>query len=197
MLRGIKDKLEIHHGVRILDSAVVAAVIQSDRYIADRFQPDKSIDLLDEAAASLRLQQESKPESLEIIDRSIATISIELEALKKEKDPKSIEKRNELQKLLFQKQRESERITEIWKEEKEKLMKSKEIKAKLEKARFDLEKAEREGRYEEAGKLKYVDIPAMESELPKGEFDDESNSLLSEAVTAKHISYVVSKTTSK
>eukprot|EP01080_Neovahlkampfia_damariscottae_P004591 gene4592-7974_t len=195
MLRGIKEKLEIHHGVRILDSAVVAAVVQSDRYIADRFQPDKSIDLLDEAAASLRLQQESKPESLEIIDRAIATISIELEALKKEKDPKSIEKRNELQKSLEKKQKESARLTEVWREEKDKLLKSKEIKARLEKARFDLEKAEREGRYEEAGKLKYVEIPAMESELPTEDFDSDTTSLLSDAVTAKHISYVVSKTT--
>jgi ATP-dependent Clp protease ATP-binding subunit ClpB len=194
MLRGVKEKLEIHHGVRILDSAVVAAVVQSDRYIADRFQPDKSIDLLDEAAAALKLQQESKPESLEIIDRAIATISIELGALKKEKNPLSAQKREDLEKLLAEKQKESERLSNIWKEEKEKLLKSKETKSKLEKLRYDLEKAEREGKYEEAGRLKYDLIPNLESLLPPDE-NEESNSLLSDAVTSRHISYVVSKIT--
>jgi ATP-dependent Clp protease ATP-binding subunit ClpB len=117
-----------------------------------------------------------------------------LGALKKEKNPLSAQKREDLEKLLAEKQKESERLSNIWKEEKEKLLKSKETKSKLEKLRYDLEKAEREGKYEEAGRLKYDLIPNLESLLPPDE-NEESNSLLSEAVTSRHISYVVSKIT--
>lgn len=195
ILRGIKEKLELHHGVRILDSAIVSAVIQSDRYITERFQPDKAIDLLDEAAAALRLQQESKPESLESVDRQIATISIEIEALKRETNPSSVERRKKLEEQLIEKRKESSSLNNIWKEEKEKLLKRKNIKKEIDILRNDLERAERTGNYNEASRLKYDAIPSLLKQIPNEDDESSSMSLLSEAVTSKDIARVVSRTT--
>jgi ATP-dependent Clp protease ATP-binding subunit ClpB len=194
ILRGIKEKLEIHHGVQIMDSAIVAAVLQSQRYITERFQPDKAIDLLDEAASALKLQQESKPEALEIVDRQIATISIELESLKKETSPASVERRTKLQKLLASKQAESNEFNEIWKKEKEKLGKRKNIKKEIDHLKLELERAERVGNWNEASRLKYDVIPNLAKNLPR-ENEESSNSLLHEAVTSEDINRVVSRAT--
>ena len=117
ILRGLKERYEVHHGVRIADSALVAAAVQSHRYITDRFLPDKAIDLVDEACSKLRLQQESKPDVIESLDRGIVTMEIELESLKKETDPLSVSRRNKLEEDLANKKKESQRLTQIWKEE--------------------------------------------------------------------------------
>ena len=117
ILRGLKERYEVHHGVRIADSALVAAAVQSHRYITDRFLPDKAIDLVDEACSKLRLQQESKPDVIESLDRGIVTMEIELESLKKETDPLSVSRRNKLEDDLAKKKQESQRLTQIWKEE--------------------------------------------------------------------------------
>jgi ATP-dependent Clp protease ATP-binding subunit ClpB len=177
-----------------MDSAIVAAVLQSQRYITERFQPDKAIDLLDEAASALKLQQESKPEALEIVDRQIATISIELESLKKETSPASVERRTKLQKLLASKQAESNEFNEIWKKEKEKLGKRKNIKKEIDHLKLELERAERVGNWNEASRLKYDVIPNLAKNLPR-ENEESSNSLLHEAVTSEDINRVVSRAT--
>lgn len=197
ILRGIKEKLEVHHGVRVLDSAIVAAVTQSNRYITDRYQPDKAIDLLDEACAGLRLQQESKPDQLETLDRQIASLSIELESLKKETNSQSVERRKAIEKMLTERKKESARLTAVWNEEKEMLGKRKSLKKQLDRYRTELETAERTGNYMEASRLKYDAIPSLLKQLPKEDEDvsEEGLSLLSEAVTARDIARVVSRAT--
>ncbi|KAI1320458.1 chaperone ATPase hsp78 [Mortierella claussenii] len=169
ILRGLKERYEVHHGVRIADSALVAAAVQSHRYITDRFLPDKAIDLVDEACSKLRLQQESKPDVIESLDRSIVTMEIELESLKKETDPLSVSRRTKLEEDLAQRKKESERLTKIWQEEREKLDKIKSTKAELEQARIDLEAAQRRGDFTKASELRYGVIPDLEAKLPKEE----------------------------
>ncbi|KAF9436586.1 chaperone ATPase hsp78 [Entomortierella beljakovae] len=169
ILRGLKERYEVHHGVRIADSALVAAAVQSHRYITDRFLPDKAIDLVDEACSKLRLQQESKPDVIESLDRGIVTMEIELESLKKETDPLSISRREKLEDDLSKKKAESRRLTEIWKQEREKLDNIKDTKAQLEQARIDLEAAQRKGDFTRASELRYGVIPGLEGKLPKEE----------------------------
>ncbi|KAF9906885.1 chaperone ATPase hsp78, partial [Lobosporangium transversale] len=169
ILRGLKERYEVHHGVRIADSALVAAAVQSHRYITNRFLPDKAIDLVDEACSKLRLQQESKPDVIESLDRSIVTMEIELESLKKETDPLSVSRRTKLEEDLELKKKESERLTSIWQEEREKLNKIKSTKAELEQARIDLEAAQRRGDFTRASELRYGVIPKLEAQLPKEE----------------------------
>ncbi|CAO3673562.1 unnamed protein product [Rhizopus stolonifer] len=197
ILRGLKERYEVHHGVRISDAAIVAAAIHSNRYIADRFLPDKAIDLLDEACSKLRLQQESKPDVLESLNRQIMTIQIELESLRKETDILSVERRDKLKADLDSKQKESEHLSEIWNKERQKIDEIKRVKQDLEKARVDLEVAQRNGNFQQASELRYGVIPNLEKELPKETSADEENpeSLIHERVTSNDIARVVAQMT--
>jgi ATP-dependent Clp protease ATP-binding subunit ClpB len=198
ILRGLKERYEVHHGVRISDAAIVAAAIHSHRYITDRFLPDKAIDLIDEACSKLRLQQESKPEALENLDRQIMTIQIELESLRKETDVMSVERRDKLKQDLEAKQKESERLSAIWNTERQKLEEIKRIKEDLEKARVELEVAQRGGNFQRASELRYGVIPNLEKQLPTDStVTDEENpeSLVHERVTSNDIARVVSHMT--
>jgi ATP-dependent Clp protease ATP-binding subunit ClpB len=196
ILRGIKEKYEVHHGVRITDGALVAAATYSNRYISDRFLPDKAIDLVDEAASALRLQQESKPDPILELDRQIMTIQIELESLRKETDVASRERRERLEERLKVKQTESAQLTEKWEEERAKIETIKQTKTELDKAKYELEIARGEGDFAKASELQYATIPALEQQLPhedqSGRPDD---ALLHDAVTADDIAGVVSRTT--
>ncbi|CAG8426946.1 unnamed protein product [Penicillium salamii] len=197
ILRGIKNKYEVHHGVRITDGALVAAATYSNRYITDRFLPDKAIDLVDEAASALRLQQESKPDSIRELERDITTIQIELESLRKETDVASRERREKLQEDLKIKKDEAGELTKAWEKEKAEIDTIKGTKADLERARFELEKAQREGDFAKAGELRYATIPELEAKLPKegAEQDSENQTLIHDSVTADDIGNVVSRTT--
>lgn len=198
ILRGIKEKYEVHHGVRITDGAIVAAAAYSNRYITDRFLPDKAIDLVDEAASALRLQQESKPDAIQELDRQIMTIQIELESLRKETDIASKERRERLEENLKKKQDEVKVLMDKWDNERAELQEIKNVKEDLEKARIELEQAQREGNFGKAGELRYSKIPELEQRLPK---DEEAmvgkcpDSLLHDSVTADDIASVVSRTT--
>ena len=204
ILRGIKEKYELHHGVRITDSALVAAATLSNRYITDRFLPDKAIDLIDEAASRLRMQVDSKPEELDSIDREIVRLRIEQEALKKETDAGSKDRLKKLEKELANLEEQSSSLTSRWKAEKEKLGDAQKIKSDLEKARADLAIAQRNGEYQKAGEIAYGTIPALEKKLAAIEAKDEAKELaaevkagamVEEAVTPDHIAGVVSRWT--
>jgi ATP-dependent Clp protease ATP-binding subunit ClpB len=169
IMRGLKEKYEVHHGVRISDNALVAAVQLSHRYIADRFLPDKAIDLIDEAAARLRLQQESKPEPLENLDRAILTLKIELEALSKERDPSSVQRREAVQRTLVDREKEAAALNARWQEERVRLETIKRLKQELEQARVELEIARRRGDLARAGQILYGVIPELEKQLPREE----------------------------
>lgn len=200
ILRGIKDRYEVHHGVRITDGALVAAATYSNRYITDRFLPDKAIDLVDEAASGLRLQQESKPDTIQKLDREIVTIQIELESLRKETDIASKERRAKLEESLAEKQEEVARLTEIWDKERGEIEALKRTKEDLEKARQELDEARREGNFGTAGELQYATIPKLEAQLSKDGADAGSGgkagkTLIHDSVTADDIANVVSRTT--
>lgn len=197
ILRGIKERYEVHHGVRITDNALVAAASYSNRYITDRFLPDKAIDLVDEAASALRLQQESKPDAIQELDRQIMTIQIELESLRKETDIASKERREKLEQTLKQKQDEVKVLTEKWDKERAELDEIKNAQENLEKAKLELEQARREGNFAKAGELQYSTIPKLELRLPKEEETTGSrpDSLLHDSVTADDIASVVSRVT--
>ena len=198
ILRGIKDRYEVHHGVRITDGALVAAATYSNRYITDRFLPDKAIDLVDEAASALRLQQESKPDAIQELDRQIMTIQIELESLRKETDVASKERRQKLEELLKEKQEEVGKLTEVWEKERAELEALKNAKEQLERARIDLDQAQREGNFARAGELRYSIIPSLEKKLPnesEATTTEDGQVLLHDAVTADDIAGVVSRTT--
>lgn len=190
----IKDRYEVHHGVRITDNALVSAAILSNRYITDRFLPDKAIDLIDEAASALRLQQESRPDEIQELDRAILTIRIELESLRKEDDVASKERKEKLEATLKEKQAKLNGLEKIWQKEKDELEAIKNTKEELEKARALLDIYRREGNFEKASMLQYATIPALEAKLPK---DGESikGSLLHDAVGSDEIAHVVSKGT--
>ena len=145
ILRGIKDKYEVHHGVRIMDGALVAAATYSNRYVTDRFLPDKAIDLVDEAASALRLQQESKPDSIQQLERQIMTIQIEMESLRKETDTISRERRDKLKDILKQKSEEVQKLSEQWEKERKVIEEIKSTKERLEQARLELEQHQRDG----------------------------------------------------
>jgi ATP-dependent Clp protease ATP-binding subunit ClpB len=200
ILRGIKDRYEVHHGVRITDNALVAAATYSNRYITDRFLPDKAIDLVDEAASALRLQQESKPDAIQKLDREIMTIQIELESLRKETDITSKERRAKLEENLQEKQKEVGRLTEIWDKERAEIDAIKRTKEELERARQGLEQARREGNFGKAGELQYATIPKLESQLPKegaeiSTANANGETLIHDSVTSDDIAGVVSRTT--
>jgi ATP-dependent Clp protease ATP-binding subunit ClpB len=198
ILRGIKDRYEVHHGVRITDGALVAAATYSNRYITDRFLPDKAIDLVDEAASALRLQQESKPDAIQELDRQIMTIQIELESLRKETDTASKERRAKLEETLRQKQAEVSELMKQWEKERKEIEDIKRTKEELEKARLELEQAQREGNFGRASELRYATIPRLEASLPQEDAQSaagSSESLLHDFVTADDIARVVSRTT--
>ncbi|KAI9676985.1 MAG: chaperone ATPase hsp78 [Caeruleum heppii] len=197
ILRGIKDKYEVHHGVRITDGALVAAATYSNRYITDRFLPDKAIDLVDEAASALRLQQESKPDAIQELDRQIMTIQIELESLRKETDIASEERSAKLEETLKQKQAEAAKLTEKWDQERKEIDAIKATKEELEKARIELDQAQREGKFARASELRYATIPRLEQSIPKDGHETASSggALLHDSVTADDIATVVSRTT--
>lgn len=201
ILRGIKDRYEVHHGgIRISDGALVAAATYSNRYISDRYLPDKAIDLVDEAASALRLQQESKPDSIQELDRQIMTIQIELESLRKETDVGSKERRDILKDSLKTKQEDLARLTEIWEREKSEIAVVKDAKSKLEAARIELDQAQREGNFGKASELRYSIIPKLQERLPKGDSvlsanGDHEKMMIHDSVTADDIAAVVSKTT--
>lgn len=196
ILRGIKDKYEVHHGVRITDGALVAAATYSNRYITDRFLPDKAIDLMDEAASSLRLQQESKPEDILRLDQKIMTIQIELESLRKEKDIASQERREKLEADLKNCQEEVHTLTEKWEKEKAEIDAIKQTQAELDRARIELEQAQREGNFAKASELRFGIIPNLEQKLPRdGEKSVTEGALLHDSVTADDIANVVSRIT--
>jgi ATP-dependent Clp protease ATP-binding subunit ClpB len=195
ILRGLKEKYEQHHGVRIMDSSLVAAATLSNRYITDRFLPDKAIDLVDEAASRLRMQVDSKPEELDTVDREIVRLKIEAEALKKETDAASKERLSRLERELANLEERSASITARWKAEKDKLGRAAELKKKLDDARNELAIAQRQGQYQRAGELAYGIIPGLEKELAEVEAAGDGTGLMEEAVTPNHVAGVVSRWT--
>ena len=200
ILRGLKEKYEVHHGVRITDSAIVAAATLSNRYITDRFLPDKAIDLMDEAGSRLRMQVDSKPEALDELDRRIIQLKIEREALKRETDDASRDRLERLERELADLEEESAGLTARWQAEKEKLGAASSLKEQLDQARYDLEKAQRTGDLAKAGELAYGVIPGLEKQLREAEARQNGNSgsggdLVEEAVTPDHIAHVVSRWT--
>jgi ATP-dependent Clp protease ATP-binding subunit ClpB len=202
ILRGLKEKYEAHHKVRITDGALVAAATLSHRYITDRFLPDKAIDLVDEAAARLRMQIDSKPEELDNLDREIVRLKIEQEALKKERDAASKERLKRLEKDLAGLQEKADALTAKWKAEKDKLSSAAELQKQLDKAKFDLADAIRRGDYQRAGELQYSVIPQLEGRLKGTEKaaaaaagSGAAGMLAEEAVTPNHIAQVVSRWT--
>ncbi len=195
ILRGLKEKYELHHGVSITDSAIVAATTLSNRYITDRFLPDKAIDLVDEAAARLKMQVDSKPEELDSIDREVVRLKIEQEALRKESDPGSKERLKNLEKELAELEQKSAELTSRWKAEKEKLSDAQKVKSELEQLRVELAEAQRKGEYQRAGELAYGRIPELEKKLAALESADGKGAMLEESVTADHVAQVVSRWT--
>ncbi len=195
ILRGIKEKYELHHGVRISDSALVSAATLSHRYITDRFLPDKAIDLVDEAASRLRMEVDSKPEELDQLDRQILQMQIEEEALKLEDDAASKDRLETLQKDLADLQEQSAEMTAQWQAERDKLAGARDLKEQLDKARADLEIAKREGNLAKAGELSYGIIPELEKKLTEAE-NAESNAMMAEeTVRPEQIASVVERWT--
>ncbi len=195
ILRGIKEKYELHHGVRIADAALVAAATLSHRYITDRFLPDKAIDLVDEAAARLRMQVDSKPEELDALDRQILQMQIEEEALKLEDDAASKDRLETLQKELSDLQEQSAEMTAQWQSERDKLASARELKEQLDRARADLDIAKREGNLARAGELSYGVIPGLEKQLSEAEASERDGLMVEEAVRPEQIAGVVERWT--
>jgi len=195
ILRGLKDKYEQHHGVRITDSAIVSAATLSHRYITDRFLPDKAIDLVDEAAARLKMQVDSKPEELDTIDREIIRLKIEQEALRKESDAGSKARLKNLEAELTALEKQSADLTTRWKSEKSKLSDAAKLKAELDALKNELAQAQRRGEFQRAGELAYGRIPALEKKLKDVEASEGKTAMVEEAVTANHIAQVVSRWT--
>ncbi|MAR57034.1 MAG: ATP-dependent chaperone ClpB [Rickettsiales bacterium] len=198
ILRGLKEKYEVHHGVRISDAALVSAATLSNRYITDRFLPDKAIDLMDEAASRLRMAVDSKPEKLDEIDRRLIQMKIEREALKKESDKASQERLEKLETSIEELQQESDTLTEKWQREKARLAGSSQLKEQLDQARLELEQAQRRGDLARAGELAYGVIPQLEKQIAEADSASDSaadNELVSEVVTEDEIAEIVSRWT--
>ncbi|HUQ13384.1 MAG TPA: ATP-dependent chaperone ClpB [Novosphingobium sp.] len=195
ILRGLKDRYELHHGVRITDGAIVAAATLGNRYIADRFLPDKAIDLMDEAASRIRMEVESKPEEIEVLDRRIIQLKIEEMALAKESDQPSKDRLAALRSELAGLEEQSAALTTRWQNERDKIAAEGKIKEALDSARLELEQAQRAGDLAKAGELSYGRIPGLEKQLAEAENADTSNMLLREEVTAEDIAGVVARWT--
>ena len=194
ILRGIKEKYELHHGVRIADAALVAAATLSHRYITDRFLPDKAIDLMDEAASRLRMEVDSKPEELDALDRQILQLQIEAEALKKEDDAASKDRLERLEKELSDLLQQSAGMTAKWQMERDSLEKARDLKEQLDRGRAELEVAKRDGDFAKAGELQYGTLPSLEKQLAEAEAR-EGLALVSEAVRPEQIAEVVERWT--
>jgi len=194
ILRGLKEKYELHHGVRITDSALVAAATLSNRYITDRFLPDKAIDLMDEAASRLRMETESKPIEIDELDRRIIQLKIEREAMKKEKDEAAKARLDDIEKDLSELEQSSATLTARWQAEKDKIAGGKQVQEQLDRARIELDQAQRTGQYARAGELQHSVIPDLEQRL-QAPTESAENSLLREEVTDEDIAGVVSKWT--
>ena len=195
ILRGIKEKYELHHGVRITDGALVAAATLSNRYITDRFLPDKAIDLVDEAASRLRMEVDSKPEDLDALDREIMQNQIEIEALRLENDKGSMERLVRLEEDLAVLQENSSVLTLRWQSERDKMATARKIKEKLEISRANLDAAKRDGNLAKAGELSYGVIPQLEKELDLVEVDGGEGQIIKEAVALEQIAQVVERWT--
>ena len=196
ILRGLKEKYELHHGVRIADAAIVASATLSNRYITDRFLPDKAIDLMDEAASRIRMQVDSKPEELDELDRRIMQLKIEREALKKESDAASRDRLERLEKELSELEQKSAGLTAQWKSAKDKLADSQKLKEQLDKARSELDAAQRKGELAKAGELAYGVIPDLEKKLKEAENHEVAGGKgVKEEVTPEDIAAVVSRWT--
>ena len=196
ILRGIKDKFELHHGVKISDGALIAAATLSDRYISDRFLPDKAIDLMDEAASAIRMSIDSKPEDLDELDRKIMQLKIEREALKKETDEASKSRLEQIGYEISGLENKAHHLGEKWNETRKNLAELTDLKDKLDKAKIEVEIAQRTGKYERAGELQYSIIPALENKIKMlEEASSQNNSQIRENVTAENIASVVSKWT--
>jgi len=195
ILRGIKEKYELHHGVRISDSALVTAATLSHRYITDRFLPDKAIDLMDEAASRLRMEVDSKPEELDALDRDILQKQIECEALRKEDDAASKDRLARLEKELAELQERSAEMTAQWQAERDKLASARDLKEQLDRARIDLDNAKRAGDLAKAGELSYGVIPQLEKQLSEAENRADDDVMVEEAVRPEQIAQVVERWT--
>ncbi len=195
ILRGLKSRFEVYHGVTIKDAALISAATLSNRYITDRYLPDKAIDLVDEACATIKVQMESVPVKLDYLTREIMTLQIEKESLKKEKDEMSLKRKEEIDKKLDELGKEEKELRDKWQEEKELSTKIKEKQAELEKANYDLDIAESNYDYEKAAVLKHGTIPKLQEELATLKFNNENSSLLSSTVDVEGIANVVSKWT--
>lgn len=195
ILRGLKDRYESYHGVKILDEAIIAAATMSNRYITDRFLPDKAIDLVDEACATLRVEMESMPQELDELQRKIMQLQIEETALKKEKDKKAVERRNDIKEELSHLQSTRDVLYTKWEDEKAIVKENKDAKVKLEKARLDLEKAQNEARYEDAAKLQYATIPHLEKRIQEQVLKEQGDALIQELVNEEIIAKIVSRWT--
>ena len=194
ILRGLKEKYEVHHGVKILDSAIVSAVELSKRYINDRFLPDKAIDLMDEAAARIRLQIDSKPEKLDSIERKLLQSKIEYESLKKENDKKSVDRATNLQNEIKEIEKEFEEFNNNWKREKDIILDIQKLKSTIEHNKNKLSILQREGKLSQAGELAYSTIPDLEKKLKSLDSQKEQK-ILSKSVSSDHIAEVISKST--
>ena len=194
ILRGIKEKYDLHHGVRITDGALVSAATLSDRYISDRFLPDKAIDLIDEAASRLRMEIDSKPEEVDELDRRVIQLKIEKEALKKENDEASVERLKNLENELAKFEVQLKSLLNQWKEEQNEVAEARNIKEQLDQAKTRMERALRDGRLDQAGEIQYAEIPRLEEQL---EITDKSKSrsMVHESVTAEHVASVVARWT--
>jgi ATP-dependent Clp protease ATP-binding subunit ClpB len=195
ILRGLKEKYEQHHGVRITDSAIVAAATLSNRYISDRFLPDKAIDLVDEAASRLKMEIDSKPEELDAIDRDLMQMKIEREALKKESDAASKDRLVRLDKSIAELEEKSKALTRRWEGEKSKLGDAQKLKVELDQRRTELARAQRQGDLGRAGELQYGVIPGLAKKLNTLEAGDGKGAMVEEAVTPDHIAQIVSRWT--
>ena len=195
ILRGIKEKYELHHGVRVSDNALVAAATMSSRYITDRFLPDKAIDLVDEAASRLRMEVDSKPEELDALDRDILQKQIEAEALRMETDEASAKRLEKLQRELSGLQEKSAELTAQWQAERDRLASARDIKERLDRARIELENAKRAGDLARAGEISYGVLPALERELADAEAAEERGKMVEEAVRPEQIAQVVERWT--
>lgn len=196
ILRGLKEKYEVHHGVRIADSAIVSAATLSNRYITDRFLPDKAIDLIDEAASRLRIEIDSKPSQIDVLDRQIMQLEIQREALKKEKDEQGKKTMAEVEEKIANLKEESATLTIHWKKEKEIIASIQQVKEKMDQIRIDIEQAERMGDLEKAAKLKYGELPNLEKQLMEGQTKivevQKDQKMLKEEVEDEDIAKVVS-----
>ena len=195
ILRGIKERFELHHGVTIQDNAIVAAASLSNRYITDRFLPDKAIDLIDEACASCRMEIDSKPTALDDVDRKITQLKIEQMALKKENDPTSKKRLEVIEQELKDNEATAKDLTTKWQNEKQEIAKYKEVKKELEDSKFQLEKAFNEGNYQRASELQYSKIPSLEAKIKEYQEKSKDDHLLSESVGEEDIAEVVAKWT--